>query len=187
MALRNWLTAGVVCAIVAVVVAAGTYFYSERPTAADSRAMILAVDPKPLIVVTKGGDRSFSIEIAETAAEREAGLMYRQDMADNHGMLFVFEIQQQVGFWMQNTPMPLDLIFVGQDGRIRAIKHGEPQSEAVISPGVPVRFVLELKAGTAARNGIEYGDLLRHPAVGTASGPGVPPSDNDDAPNGGAG
>jgi uncharacterized membrane protein (UPF0127 family) len=106
-------------------------------------------------------------------------------MADDHGMLFVFEIQQQVSFWMQNTPMPLDLIFVGQDGKIRAVKHGEPQSQAIISPGVPVRFVLELKAGTAAKYGIGYGDLLRHPAVGTVSGPGMPPPDNGDAPNGG--
>lgn len=186
MAYRNWLTAGAMCAI-AFIAAAGGYFYSEKPTSADSRAMILPADPTPLVVVTKGGDRSFSIEVADTAAEREAGLMYRQDMADNHGMLFVFEVQQQVGFWMHNTPMPLDLIFVGQDGTIRAVKHGEPQSDAVISPGVPVRFVLELKAGTAARNGIEYGDLLRHPAVGTVSGPGMPPADNGDAPNGGGG
>lgn len=109
--------------------------------------------------------------------------MYREEMADDHGMLFVFEIPQQVNFWMQNTPMPLDLIFVGQDGRIRAIKRGEPQSEAIISPGVPVRFVLELKAGTAARQGIEYGDLLRHPVIGTAPGPGVPPADKGDSPN----
>ena len=187
MAHRNWLTASVMCAVIAVVVAAGAFFYSDRPTSADSRAMILPVDPTPLVVVTKGGDRSFSIEVADTAAEREAGLMYRQDMADDHGMLFVFEVQQQVGFWMHNTPMPLDLVFVGQDGKIRAVKHGEPQSDAVISPGVPVRFVLELKAGTAARNGIEYGDLLRHPAVGTVSGPSMPPADNGDAPNGGAG
>jgi len=187
MAYRNWLTAGVLCAIVAVVVAAGAYFYSDRPTAADSRAMVLPVDPAPLVVVTKGGDRSFSIEVANTAAEREAGLMYRQDMADDHGMLFVFDIQQQVGFWMQNTPMPLDLIFVGQDGKIRAIKHGDPFSDAVISPGVPVRFVLELKAGIAAKNGIAYGDLLRHPAVGTAPGPGMPPADKGDSPTPGAG
>ncbi|MER9948784.1 DUF192 domain-containing protein [Mesorhizobium sp. M0047] len=187
MAHRNWLAAGVVCAVIAVIIAAGAFFYSERPTAADSRAMILAVDPTPLVVVTKGGDRSFSIEIADTDPEREAGLMYRQDMPDDHGMLFVFEMPQQVNFWMRNTPMPLDLIFVGQDGKIRAIKRGEPQSDAVISPGVPVRFVLELKAGTAASNGIEYGDLVRHPAVGTASSPGVPPADNGDAPNGGGG
>ncbi|MER8462575.1 DUF192 domain-containing protein [Mesorhizobium sp. M1409] len=187
MAHRNWLTAGVVCAVIAVIVAAGAFFYSGRPTSADSRAMILPVDPAPLVVVTKGGDRSFSIEVADTDREREAGLMYRQDMADDHGMLFVFEMPQQVNFWMHNTPMPLDLIFVGQDGKIRAIKHGEPQSDAVVSPGVPVRFVLELKAGTAARNGIEYGDLLRHPAVGTVSGPGMPPADNGDSPNGGGG
>ncbi|TGQ72865.1 DUF192 domain-containing protein [Mesorhizobium sp. M00.F.Ca.ET.186.01.1.1] len=182
---RNWLAAGALCALIAAIVAAGAFFYSQQPTSADSRAMVLPVDPARLVVVTKGGDRSFSIEVADTDMEREAGLMYRQDMADDHGMLFVFPIQQQVGFWMKNTPMPLDLIFIGQDGKIRAIKQGEPQSEAVISPGVPVRFVLELKAGTATANGIEYGDLLRHPAIGTVSGPGVPPADNGDAPNGG--
>ncbi|WP_404927226.1 DUF192 domain-containing protein [Mesorhizobium sp. ORM16] len=184
---RNWLTAGAMCVLAAVIVAAGAYFYSPASTAADSRVMTLPVDPTPLVVATKGGDRSFSIEIADTDAEREAGLMYRQDMADDHGMLFVFDMQQQVNFWMQNTPMPLDLVFIGQDGKIRAVKHGEPQSQALISPGVPVRFVLELKAGTAARNGIDYGDLVRHPAVGTISGPEVPPSDNGDAPNGGGG
>ena len=183
MTRRNWLTAGVWCAAAAVIIAAGAFFYFQVPSAADGRAMILPVDPAPLVVVTKDGNRSFSIEIADTDAEREAGLMFRQDMADDHGMLFVFEIQQQVSFWMQNTPMPLDLIFVGQDGKIRAIKHGEPQSQAIISPGVPVRFVLELKAGTAARNGIGYDDLLRHPAVGTVSGPGMPPADKGDSPN----
>ncbi|TPM41725.1 DUF192 domain-containing protein [Mesorhizobium sp. B2-3-4] len=182
---RNGLTAGVMCAVAAVIIAAAAFFYFQVPTAADSRAMILPVDPAPLIVATKGGDRSFSIEVADTDAEREAGLMYRQDMASDHGMLFVFPIQQQVGFWMKNTPMPLDMVFIGQDGKIRAIKHGEPQSEAVVSPGVPVRFVLELKAGTAAANGIEYGNLLHHPAIGTVGGPGVPPTDNGDAPNGG--
>jgi uncharacterized membrane protein (UPF0127 family) len=183
MAHRNWLTAGTMCAIAAVIIAASAFFYFQVPSEADSRAMILPVDPTPLVVATKNGNRSFSIEIADTEPEREAGLMFRDDMADDHGMLFVFDIPQQVSFWMKNTPMPLDLVFVGQDGRIRAVKHGEPQSEAVISPGVPVRFVLELKAGTAARNGIEYGDLLLHPAVGTVSGPGMPPADKGDSPN----
>ncbi|TPM01991.1 DUF192 domain-containing protein [Mesorhizobium sp. B2-3-10] len=182
---RNGLTAGVMCAVAAVMVAAAAFFYFQVPSAADGRAMVLPVDPAPLVVATKSGDRSFSIEVADTDAEREAGLMYRQDMADDHGMLFVFPIQQQVGFWMKNTPMPLDLIFIGQDGKIRAVKQGVPQSEAVISPGVPVRFVLELKAGTAARNGIEYGNLLSHPAIGTVFGPSSPPADNGDAPNGG--
>ncbi|TPK58894.1 DUF192 domain-containing protein [Mesorhizobium sp. B2-4-15] len=179
----NRLTAGVMCAVAAVIIAAGAFFYFQVPSAADGRAMILPVDPAPLIAVTKNGERSFSIEVADTDAEREAGLMFREDMAANHGMLFVFDETREVNFWMKNTPMPLDLIFVGQDGRIRAIKHGEPQSEAIVSPGEPVRFVLELKAGTAARDGIADGDLLRHPVIGTAPGPGMPPANKGDSPN----
>ncbi|WP_027166463.1 DUF192 domain-containing protein [Mesorhizobium sp. WSM3224] len=164
MAYRNWLTAGALCA--AIVFCA--YFSGLKPGLAD--AMLLPTDRTPLVVSTGSGDRSFSIEIADTSAEREAGLMFREDMADDHGMLFVFERTGEVDFWMKNTPMALDLVFVGQDGRIKAIKRGEPESEAIISPGQPVRFVLELKSGTAAKDGIKEGDLLRHPAIGTGAG-----------------
>lgn len=132
--------------------------------------MMLPVDPAPLLAVTAKGDRSFQIEIADDDAEREAGLMFRQTMPNDRGMLFVFPQTEGVGFWMKNTPMPLDLLFIGQDGRIKAIRQGEPQSEAVIAPNEPVRFVLELKAGTAARENIEEGDLVKHPAVNAVSG-----------------
>ncbi|MBW8909459.1 DUF192 domain-containing protein [Mesorhizobium sp. RCC_202] len=164
MAHRNWLTAGALCAAMVFAV----YFNALKPSMAD--AMLLPIDRTPLVVATGSGDRSFSIEIADTAAEREAGLMFRQTMADDHGMLFVFENAEEVDFWMKNTPMALDLVFVGQDGRIKAIKRGEPESEAIISPGQPVRFVLELKAGTAAKDGIKEGDVLRHPSIGTGAG-----------------
>ena len=70
-------------------------------------------------------------------------------MADDHGMLFVFERPQIVGFWMKNTPMPLDLLFVGQDGRVRRSSAASPFRRRVIAAAEPVRFVLELKAGTA--------------------------------------
>ncbi len=92
--------------------------------------------------------------------------MFREAMPDDRGMLFVFQDTRNVAFWMKNTPMPLDLLFIGEDGRIRAIRQGEPRSEAVIDPGEPARYVLELKAGTAAKEGIEVGDLLKHPAIG---------------------
>ncbi|WP_421913267.1 DUF192 domain-containing protein [Mesorhizobium sp.] len=170
MAHRNWLTAGVLSVLVAAIVATGAFFFSQESSSADGKVMILPVDPAPLVVMTKAGERSFSIEVADTEAEREAGLMFRTDMADDHGMLFVFDASREVNFWMKNTPMPLDLVFVGEDGRIRAIKRGEPQSEAIISPGTPVRFVLELKAGTAAKDGIADGDLLRHPKIGANAG-----------------
>ena len=102
-------------------------------------------------------------------------------------MLFVFDQMQPVGFWMKNTILPLDLVFIGEDGRIKAIEHGEPFSEAVISPGEPVRFVLELNAGVAARDGIADGDLVRHPAIASAPLPSRPPATVGDAPDEGAG
>jgi uncharacterized protein len=166
-----WLAAGAIAIAVAAVV---LFIGLQSPTSADSRAMILPVDPDPLIVETGQGQRSFTIEIADDPVERERGLMFREHMGDTHGMLFVFQDQQDVGFWMENTPMPLDLLFIAQDGTIKAIKQGEPLSQALISPGVPVRFVLELKAGIAARNDIVDGDKARHPAIGQAPGPAQP-------------
>lgn len=166
MIYRKWLAAGV---LLTTLVATLMLFQTQHGLA-DGRAMLLPVDPAPLVVVTGTGERSFTIEIADDAAERSAGLMFRQDMPDDRGMLFVFQETRDVAFWMKNTPMALDLLFVGQDGRIRAIMQGEPQSEAIIDPGEPVRFVLELKAGTAAREGIAAGDLLRHPAIDAVAG-----------------
>ena len=163
---RNWLAAGLLCAVIVL----AACLSDLKPASADGQAMMLPVDPTPLVVMTGSGKHSFSIEIADTSEEREAGLMFREDMADDHGMLFVFEESGGVNFWMKNTPMPLDLVFVGQDGKIKAIKRGEP--EAIISPGQPVSFVLELKAGTAAKDGLKDGDLLRHPAIAKASGAG---------------
>lgn len=181
---RKWLIAGAM--VVALVAAAFAYFQTQQ-TFADSRAMVLPVDSTPLIVVTDSGERSFSIEIADDPAERAAGLMYRETMADDHGMLFVFGQTREITFWMKNTPMPLDLVFISQDGRIKAIKQGEPQSIAPISPGEPARFVLELKAGTAVKDGIVDGDLVKHPAINMASGSSGLPVDNGEAPNAGAG
>jgi hypothetical protein len=166
MAHRNWLTAGALCAAMVFAV----YFSTLRPGLADGQVMMLPVDPAPLVAVTGSGEHSFSIEIADTSDEREAGLMFRKDMADDHGMLFVFDKPGEVAFWMKNTPMPLDLVFIGPDGRINAIRRGEPESEAIIAPGQIVSFVLELKAGAAAKDDLKDGDQLRHPAIAKASG-----------------
>ena len=156
-----------IVAIIVVVAALG--FYLGMPQSSADQAMRLPVDPAPLVAETAGGERSFTIEIADDDSERSAGLMFRESMDDDHGMLFVFPETKEAGFWMKNTPMPLDLIFIGEDGRVRAILPGEPFSEAVISPVEPVRFVLELKQGTADKAGIRDGDLLRHPAIDATS------------------
>jgi len=132
---------------------------------ANNQAQVLPVDPTPLVAETDNGEHAFKIEIADDQAERTAGLMYRNFLPDNQGMLFVFDQTQQVGFWMKDTPLPLDLIFIDEGGRVAGIREGKPLSEALISPGVPVRFVLELKKGTAAKAGIEDGDVIRHPRI----------------------
>lgn len=134
--------------------------------------MILPVDPAPLVVETAEGARSFTIEVADNDEERSRGLMFRMEMADDHGMLFVFEQTRRVGFWMKNTPMALDLIFVGDDGRIRDIMPGEPFSTDSIAPQAEVRFVLELKAGTARREGLAAGDRVRHTRIDEVAGQG---------------
>lgn len=138
--------------------------------AEQGQPMILPVDPAPLTVETADGARNFTIEIADTSASRSAGLMFRTEMDDDHGMLFVFERSHRASFWMHNTPMPLDLIFIDNDGRIVAIRWGEPFSRASIAPLTPSRFVLELKAGTAQKAGIREGDTVRHPRIDEVAG-----------------
>ena len=161
-----------IVAVAAIVGALGFYLYLGVPQSSADQAMRLPVDPAPLVAQTAAGERSFTIEIADDQSERSTGLMFRETMDDDHGMLFVFPETKEVGFWMKNTPMPLDLIFIGQDGIIRDILPGEPFSEALIAPGEPIRFVLELKRGTAEKAGIKDGDTVRHPAIGQAAGNG---------------
>lgn len=137
---------------------------------ANEQPMILPPDPVPLVVETNDGKQEFTIEIADEPRERERGLMFRQSMEPGRGMLFVFENTQRQGFWMKNTPLPLDLLFIAENGRLVAIRRGEPFSEALIAPIYPVRFVLELNAGTARERGIRIGARLRHPVIDAISG-----------------
>ena len=106
----------------------------------------------------------FMVEVARNDAQRGRGLMFRQSMPADQGMLFDFERDQMVSMWMRNTFIPLDMLFIFADGRIHRIEHRtEVESERTISSGVPVRAVLELNAGTAERLGIKPGDRVVHP------------------------
>jgi hypothetical protein len=124
----------------------------------------LALDRNTVEIASKTGVHVFSVEIADTEPEREKGLMYRKSLPDGHGMLFDFHQDQQVGFWMKNTYIPLDMIFIRADGRIASIAwNAEPMSEKVIYSASPVRAVLEVKAGTVSRLGIAPGDQVANP------------------------
>lgn len=136
--------------------------YAQEP-------MRLPAHPEPLTALTADSQETFSIEVAREPEERARGLMFREEMPDDRGMLFVFEDSRRRSFWMQNTPMPLDLLFIDADGTVQAIEQGEPFSTDGIAPPVEAQFVLELKAGTAQKAGIEVGTRLRHPLLDAAA------------------
>lgn len=124
------------------------------------------VDATPLVIETAQGPVEFSVELALTPDQRSIGLMNRASMERNRGMLFRFEETRDVMMWMKNTILPLDMIFIRQDGVVAGIAADTvPFSENIVSSPGPVRFVLEVNAGVTAQSGIAPGDLVRHPAM----------------------
>ncbi len=106
----------------------------------------------------------FAVELALTPEQQAQGLMYRKELPEGQGMLFDFKREQEATFWMKNTYVPLDMIFIRADGRIHRIAANTvPLSEALVSSGGPVRAVLEVVAGTAKKLGIAPGDRVAHP------------------------
>lgn len=104
---------------------------------------------------------SLSIELAETAYETETGLMYRESMEPNQGMLFIFEDERPHNFYMKNTYIPLDLFFITKDQKIATIiKNAKPLDESSLPSEVPVQYVLEVNAGAAAQWNIQEGDSI---------------------------
>ena len=121
-------------------------------------------EPDSLEIVTSTGRHSFQIEIANNDATREHGLMDRRYMAADHGMLFEFDREAPVAFWMKNTYIPLDMIFIAPSGVVtRIVANAEPLSERVIPSGGPCIAVLELNGGIAASIGLKVGDKVHHP------------------------
>ena len=115
-------------------------------------------------IASKSGVHSFAVEIADNEAEREKGLMYRKELPEGRGMLFDFHRDQEVSFWMRNTYIPLDMIFIRGDGQIQRIEENtEPLSDRLIPSGGPVRAVLEVTGGTARKLGIAPGDRVAAP------------------------
>lgn len=135
-------------------------------------ATLAGCDRTPAVVFEDAGGTkaSFRVEVADTARKRGWGLMYRNELGTDEGMLFVFPDEGDQSFWMKNTPLSLDIIFMDTRGRVVGIVHDTvPFSTRSVSVGVPSRYVLEVRAGLARRNGIAVGDTARFNRV-----PGVP-------------
>lgn len=120
-----------------------------------------------LTVETAGGGKfRFNVELALTPGQQAQGLMYRQSMPADAGMLFVYDRVQPASFWMKNTLIPLDMLFIAADGRIVNIhERAVPESLDSVSSDGPVKAILELNGGMAARLGIRPGDRVVSPDI----------------------
>ncbi len=111
------------------------------------------------------GKAVFSVEIADTPAERSKGLQFREQLPQFSGMLFLFEEVRPVSFWMKNTPLPLDMIFISESGTVTGIHpNATPFDTRMVVSGDAVLAVLEINGGLSRRFGINDGSEIRHPA-----------------------
>jgi uncharacterized membrane protein (UPF0127 family) len=108
-----------------------------------------------------GAKKSVDVEIAKTDPDRQRGLMYRTSMPENDGMLFIFERQRKLSFWMRNTCIPLDMIFVAEDGTIVKIEENVPTlTDQTFPSECPAKYVVEMNAGWCRKNGVAAGQRL---------------------------
>jgi uncharacterized membrane protein (UPF0127 family) len=121
----------------------------------------------PLTIQSASGTHRFTVEVAETPEQQAQGLMNRQSLGPDRGMIFPRNPPGDASFWMKNTLIPLDMIFADATGTVTRVHSGAvPGDLTPIDGGEGVQFVLEINAGLAEKLGIEPGSVMRHPAIG---------------------
>jgi uncharacterized protein len=126
-----------------------------------------AAQPKLDTVMLQAGMHNVRAEVARTPLQTQTGMMFRTEMAQHEGMLFVFDSRERRCFWMKNTLLPLSIAFIADDGRIVNLADMQPQSEASHCSAEPVRFALEMNQGWFAKRGIAAGFRLKGPPFGS--------------------
>ena len=143
------------------------YAFALSAAAIAATANADPMDVTPLSITSGETVHTFSVEVADDSDEISFGLMERESMDPDKGMLFDFNPPREPAMYMKNTLIPLDMLFIAEDGTIEMIaRNTVPGSLRTISPGVPVRAVLELNGGQAANLGIHPGDSVQHPLFG---------------------
>jgi uncharacterized membrane protein (UPF0127 family) len=119
----------------------------------------------PLTVRSANGEHRFTVAVAATPEQQEKGLMFRRSLGPDEGMIFPYQPAQEVAFWMKNTLIPLDIIFIRVDGTIVRITNAKPMDVTPLPSGEPVATVVEIRGGRAAELGIKKGDIASWPPL----------------------
>jgi uncharacterized membrane protein (UPF0127 family) len=136
----------------------------DQPGAATTQQATTESSPSRLPTTRMAiGGETFNLEIAYRPEDQETGLMNRKSMAADHGMIFVFPAERNLTFWMKNTLIPLDIIYVDRGGSVVSVKHMKPLDETGVPSDGPAMYAIELNAGAAARAGVKAGDVLKVP------------------------
>lgn len=132
----------------------------ERAVVQEAEAGAAAVSRAAELVPLRVAGIEIRVEIADDADERQQGLMFRESLEENQGMLFVYPEQRTLGFWMKNTLIPLDIAYIDREGRIVDIQQMEPQTTETHNSAAPAMYALEMNQGWFEANGIRVGDLV---------------------------
>jgi len=153
---RRWGAALLLGAAAASCGSAGGAEGGGQDASQEARPVTLESEKVPIRV----GGIEIQVEIADDEAERAKGLMFRQSLPENEGMLFVYESARPLGFWMRNTLIPLDVAYIDSEGRIIDIQRMEPRDETTHWSASDAQYALEMNAGWFEENGVGVGALV---------------------------
>lgn len=133
------------------------------PAGCNSRSA--TTQPGLPVVSIQLGNKTYQCEVAADDDTRQLGLMHRKSMPDDRGMIFVFGYEEILRFWMKNTLIPLDIVYLNRDGKVVAIRQMQPLDETGIGSKDPAQYAIELNAGQADKSGVKEGDIIRLPQL----------------------
>ncbi|MBI3419410.1 MAG: DUF192 domain-containing protein [Proteobacteria bacterium] len=167
MSKQNLKYAAFAAAVLAVIlIVTGLALYHQGTT-----APALFSEDQAVVISQNSARHVFRVEIAETPSQLAQGLMNRDHLPADHGMLFIFSTVEETSMWMHNTRIPLDMLFIDNDGKITHIAfNNRPYDDRRVSSGGPVRAALEINAGQVASLGIQVGDTVQNARLTRASG-----------------
>ncbi len=147
--------------LIAIALAAAACSPTVAPADAPAGQAQTGLQQVPLIITSASGVHRFTVDVAATPQQQETGLMFVKHLAPDRGMIFPYDPPQPVAFWMHNTLIPLDMVFIRADGTIARIATAKPLDDTPVPSGEPIAAVLEIAGGRAAQLGIVPGDRVK--------------------------